>query len=484
MIPGPTRDSVQYVDLVKVSRHANVYDFGARGDGETDDTRAIQDAIDSLKEFRFDDMDAFGDIAEKPGIRILDMTPAGREVPASVGRFAVSQPLLIESDYQVSPKEYMDGVVVWGYGAELVALPGFEGMQRLRREGVWEDHLAQLIIGPKDYAAAGGPFQGFNAIHGLAFSGHNMGSDLAGIRLDVCFRTTIKDCVFNHLHKAVDGRAVSALRFLQSRAKQVNSLCYIKNDSARLGWNDGLGLSCRGPHIASFTVKNSRNTWPEIMPPKYTDTGKIHCINLDGGTIEDGKIIRGSGKGIYIAGEGESAIPSNRWWKLGGLKITDMYHEAVHIQRQTRVRMTDVRALRNQSDFRPDSRGGGACVHLQNVERIELRHFIVDQRPTQGHLNGYGGHIVFVQGQVAIKDSRFNGIPVKNNAYSAIRICNGVTWKGNNCLVSGCRICSDMTPDSTGARYRYGIEPPGGSVGHKFVENIISGYWIAPISWY
>jgi hypothetical protein len=146
--------------------------------------------------------------------------------------------------------------------------------------------------------------------------------------------------------------------------------------------------------------------------------------------------------------------------------------------------MTDVRAYRNQAKFRTHYPGGGACVHLQNVEKIEWSHSLVDQRPTQGHQNGYGGHIVFIQGQAAITDCRFNGIPVKNDAYSAIRICHGVICKGNNCLVSGCRICSGMTPDDMGARYRYGIEAPRGSVGHVFVGNIISGYWIAPISWY
>jgi hypothetical protein len=483
-IPNTSQGREHFAGPLTVSRYANVYDFGARGDGETDDTRAIQDAIDSLKEFRFAAMAAVGYTAKKPAVRVLDMTLAGRDVPGSVGRFAVSQPLLIENDYQASPKEYMDGVVVWGYGAELAALPGFKGVQRLRWGDVWESHLALLVIGPKNYPASGGPFQGFNGIHGLAFNGHDPWGVLAGIRLDVCYRTEIKNCVFKVLHKAVDGRAVSCLRFLNGRAVRVNSFCYIKNDSARLGWNDGLGLPCRGPRIASFTVKYSRNTWPEILPPIYTKVAKIHCINLDGGTIEDGKIIQGSGKGIYIAREKGSAVPANRWWKLSGLKITDMYHEAIHIRNQTRVRMTDVRAYRNQEDFRANRSGGGACVHLQNVEKIEWSHSIIDQRPTQGHLNGYGGHIVFIQGQVAITDCRFTGIPVKNNTFSAVRICHGITWKGNNCLVSGCRICSDLTPDVPGARYRYGIEIPMDSVGHVFVENIISGYWIAPISWY
>ncbi|MFC2142280.1 glycosyl hydrolase family 28-related protein [Acidobacteriota bacterium] len=483
-IPGFTRSQEKFVYSLAVSRYANVYDFGARGDGETDDTRAIQDALDSLKEFRINGMAQVGSCAGKPAVRLLDMTLAGRDVPGSVGRFAVSQPILIESDYQASPRESMDGVVVWGYGAELIALPGFRGIQRLRRSDRWEMHLALLVIGPKNYAASGGPFQRFNGVHGLAFSGHNLDGDLAGIRLDVCSRAEVKDCVFKHLHKAVDGRAVSSLLFLQSRAKQVNSLCYIKNDSAWLGWNDGLGVPCRGPRIASFTVRDSRDTWPEILPPKYTNMGKIHCINLDGGTIQDGKIIQGSGKGIYIAREKEPTDQAKRWWKLSCLKITDMYHEALHIKKQTRVHMADVQAYRNQSDFRAGSRGGGACIHLQNVEKIEWSDSLVDQRPTQGHMNGYGGHIVLIQGQVAITDCVFKGIPVKNNAFSAVRICHGATWKGNNCLVSGCRICSDLTPDVPGARYTYGIEAPMGSVGHVFTGNIISGYWIAPVSWY
>jgi hypothetical protein len=212
--------------------------------------------------------------------------------------------------------------------------------------------------------------------------------------------------------------------------------------------------------------------------------GKIHCVNLDGGTIQDGKIIQGSGRGICITRAKGSKDPAKRWWRLCGLKITDMYHEAIHLKNETMVRMTGIRARRNQADFRADSSGGGACVRLQNVGNIEWSDSLVDQRPTPGHLNGYGGHIVLIQGQAEIEDCRFTGVPVRNDAYSAIRICHGATWRGNDCRVAGCRICCDFPLDAPGSRYRYGIEAPGGSLGHVFVGNIISGYWIAPVSWY
>jgi len=270
----PSQRQKGFESLFKVSRYANVYDFGARGDGKTDDTQAIQSAIDYLKEFRTDASCSSGSYQENPGVGILDMTLAGRDIQESIGKFAVSQPLMIENNYEASPKEYLDGVVVWGYGAELIALPNFKGILRLKQNDRWETHLSLMIFGPRNYAGSGGSFQSYNAVHGLTMSGYNISKDLTGIRLDVCYHAIIKDCIFAHLHKAVDGRAVSHLRFLSSRAVRVNSFCHIVNDTAKLGWNNGQGLECRGPSISSFIVQYSRDTWPEILPPRVCKSGE------------------------------------------------------------------------------------------------------------------------------------------------------------------------------------------------------------------
>jgi len=401
----------------------DVRDYGAAGDAVTDDTAAIQDAIDSLQEIT-------SSLKTDP-YTYHDCSPKGVIYFPSGYRFKITSPLLMECDHSdTGNRIYMDRIILWGYGAEIFADSSFTGVSRYYDPTHTETINAMLIIGVKDFGKYPGLtanpasyWQNFNGVYGLTFVGDRVtATDLNAIRMELTRQATINDCIFDNFHDAINGRAVSLPQCKNNRCIYVNSFYHQVNDSADLGWYNGEGIDSDGPLINQVFVFRSKNYTSDS---KYRNRGKIHLVNVGEQRVSNVTIFGGGGLGIFQANT-QSPVKQHQYWgHYTDIEIAGMYYEALYFNKFHRVNVTNATFAYNQvQDADATNR---PIVKLEDVNRINMSNFIIDEsNPPGGAFDNHTSYpLILKGGGCHFTNFSIYGYPGTNNSYASIYVTDG-----------------------------------------------------------
>lgn len=452
-------DRIQDFDILQLGNvpWVDVREYGAKGDGITDDTAAINAAIDSLRvtqatvksdQYTYHDCPSAGNVYFPPG-----------------HKFLITTPMLMETDHSdTGNRIFADAINLVGYGAEIIADSAFAGVSRYTDDTSTETVLAMLLCGVKSYGKYPAHLQGYNKIMGLIFNGSEVTGNLSAIHLDVVYHTQIKDCTFDTLHKCIDGRVIALPQISNCQAVYANSFYYTDNDSEALGWNSGNGLDSGGPVMDNINVHFSKNNTDSAT---YNDIGKIHLVNVGEELISNVKILGDNGKGIYKEYDATSK-QHYRWGNWSNIQIAGMYYHAVHLKKTQQVNFSNCLFVWNQAqDFDNTDR---PLVYLEDVKRINMDNFTIDQEisPTNYnpgqllHLKGGGCHF---------SNFKAFGLPHDDDTYECIRVEDGATYAGDDNIFTNFE--AGNLYYSSGNKFSVGVRVASGTNNNLFANATI-----------
>ena len=411
-------DRIQDFDLLQLSNvpWVDVRTFGAKGDGSTDDIKAINAAIESLQVTQ---------AAAKTDKWMYHDCPSKGVVYFPPGhKFIISTPILCETDHSTAEARiYSDAITLWGYGAEISAASTFAGVTRDTSTAATETVTAMVLMGVKNYANNVGDWQNFNEIRGLAFSGDQVSGDIDAIHLDNVYMPVIEGCVFDNLYRCITGRVIFQAQCTNNRAIYTDCFYHQDNDSAALGWVSDAGIDASGPIINGLYALRGKNMTTDNV--KYTALGKIHLVNTGEFTIGDVCIMGGGGPGIVVKNDNGATKQHHRWGRVSNVEIAGMRYHGIYVDTFQNLDFNNILLVWNHiqvndSTCRP-------ILLLSDVKRLNFTNLEIDQtQASGGAYNNYSSQAVLLEGGgCQFTNFRVFGKPGADATYEALRIVDG-----------------------------------------------------------
>lgn len=424
--------------------------FGAKGDWKTDAAPAINKAIQTLlKTSASLKSDAFT-YHDCPTRGIIYLPPKHG--------FVIKSPIFLEGYHaDTNNRIYADNIIIWAYGAELIADSSFTGVDRYYDPTHTETINAMIIMGIRDFgkypglsASPGLYWQNFNGIYGLTFIADQVTSiDINAVRMDLVRHPVVKDCIFDNFHCAIDGRAISLAQCENNRAVYVNSFYHQVNDSADIGWDNGEGIDAAGPMIDDLVVFRSKNYTSDS---KYRNLGKIHLVNTGEDEINNAILFGGGGVGIFQANT-QNPIKQHQYWShYNNIRIAGMHYEPLYFYKYKRIRVNNLSCVYNQlQDHDTTNR---PLIKLEDVREINMSNLLIDQTndPTGSFAHYTSYPLLLKGGGCNFSNVNICAIPTTNNSYSYIYVLDGSSgYEADD---------NKFTTFGIGLYYPYGLSSP------------------------
>ena len=453
-IDDEAQDRLRDFDILRIQNvpWVDVRTYGAVGDGVTDDTDAINDAIESLQvtqsavksnQYTYHDCPSVGYVYFPPG-----------------HDFVISTPILVETDHSdTSNRVFSDAIHLVGYGARIIAKSTFAGASRYYDADNEETLTAMVIMGVKSYGKYSGHLQCYNKILGLTFDGSNVTADLSGINLDVVYHTQIQDCIFDNLHKCITGRVIHLPQISNCQAVYCNSFYYSNNNSEALGWNSNNGLDSGGPIISNVNCHFSKNNTDNAT---YNAIGKIHLVNVGEELVSNVKIMGDNGIGIYKEYDASSK-QHYRWGNYSNIEIAGMYYYAVHLKHTTQVNFSNCLFVWNQVQGHDAT--DRPAVYLEDVKRINMSNFTIDQDVASKHCAQL---LLVTGGGCHFSNFKAFGQPHDDDTYECIRVADGANYAGDYNIFSNFE--AGHLYYSSGNKYSLGARVASGTNYNQFID--------------